>query len=186
MLERARIRNDVFDRLRAAYTIAGDNIFKSRLTDVIAAECPAASVYTQSETGQGIVGSQIPDFSTVVFLKIDVYVAAEDGWDDELDTLCEEIERAILNAPDFAREFSDIVSYSTTVQQEPDITPPVASATMTIGLGFRNDFPPLLEDSFKFADINVTYDGDPTEPANDNDEPVEVTVGLNREDMDDL
>lgn len=155
ILERTRLRKDVVARLKAANTAAGDNIFKSRATDIPLAQLPAISVYTLSEVGDG-VGNHTPQFNTNLTLQLDVVITAtEDDWDDVLDALCKEAVDTLLCNPEFVKEFSRVSSFSTSVQFKDGGDTPVAIATITIGLIYDSVFEPKIEDELQVVHLDV-------------------------------
>ncbi|MEH6477977.1 MAG: hypothetical protein V7727_19960 [Sneathiella sp.] len=159
MLERMRLRNDVIERLKAADTAVEDQVFRSRINPIPQKDCPAISVYTLSEIGSSDGAAHLPSFNVNLTLKLDVYVAASECWDDDLDDLCEQIEVALLQDPEFVKDFSEINSYSTNIQLSDGGELPVAIAAITIGLTYRNKFDPIIPDELKVTAIKTESDG---------------------------
>lgn len=164
MLERQRIRNDVMQRLLDANTAAGENVFRARVTPPDEDELPALCVYTPDERGASERGSQHPMFDTTLTLQVDALVMHADGYDDKLDALCEELEAALLQSPDFVSQFERIASYNTTTSFHDGGEVPVAAAIITIDLVFTNEFPPLVGDDLETTHIDV----DAIDPADPN------------------
>ena len=155
MLERLRLRNDVVARLLAANTDAGQNVYKDRIDQVPEDKCPSICVYTLDESGENETQGRQPIFKSEITLQIDIAVAAKSDWGVNLDTVCEQVEAALLQSPDFLAEFERVTSYRTRITQRPGGELVVAIASIQIGLIYSNIFAPTISDEFLSAGVVV-------------------------------
>ncbi len=155
MHERTRLRNDVVARLKAADTAAGTSVHKSRAASFQTDELPALSVFTLSQQGSN-GGHHIPAFDDEITLQIDVYVGTNTHWDDQLDSLCKQVEDALLKDPEFVKQFSTVSSLNTdmAVNDEGEIT--LGMALIKIGLKFISEYHPIIPDDLEGIDIQAT------------------------------
>lgn len=170
MLERARIRADALARLLAADTAAGEHVFASRVTPYLIKDLPALCVYTLSDRGTSGDAAQVPEFATITTLTVEARVAHEDGWDDALDSLCEEVEAALLEAGDFVGQFDRVAAFNTAVSFDDGGEHPLALAVMTFDLAYTMTYAPRVTDALEAvglrvdvidpaADPNISYPG---------------------------
>ncbi|WP_299377292.1 hypothetical protein [uncultured Kiloniella sp.] len=155
MHERTRLRNDVVTRLKAANTVAGDDVYKSRVVSFEKDELPALSIFTLEQQGSNS-GSHTPVFDDEITLQIDAYVATNDGWDDQLDIICEQVEDALLKDPEFVKQFSTIKSLSTNIAFSDEGETTIATAVIKIGLKFTSEYHPVITDDLEGIDVQVT------------------------------
>lgn len=164
MLERARIRQDAKARLEDANTAAGVRVFASRVTPYGHKELPALAVYTLSDRGTSGDAAQVPEFATVTTLTVEARVAHEEGWDDALDALCEQVEGALLEDAAFVAQFDKVAAFNTSVTFEDGGEHPLALAVMTFDLAYTVAYQPRVSDALEAVSIGV----DAIDPADPN------------------
>lgn len=154
MLERQKLRAQVLEILTGR-TNAEDKVTSGRITLWDADNLPAINIVTPQERNSGLAASHIPAFDTVLTLNIEISVAATDGWDNELDDICEQVEDLLLKNPDFLKGYSEIGSYTTNLSYEAGEMP-IATAVMAFDLNYKQSFEPILEDKpFKTAHVKL-------------------------------
>lgn len=154
MLERQKIRNQLKEILTGR-TQAGNNVTSNRFTTLGAEDLPAINIVIPIEHNTSNTANHIPAFDTILTLNIEISIAATAGWDDLLDTICEEIEDLTLKNLDFINGFAEISSYTTNLSYEAGQTP-IATAIMVFELAFNQTFNPIQYTTpFKIAYVNT-------------------------------
>ena len=103
MLFRNQVRDVAADLLKAANTIAGANVFKTRIQPVAKYEPPLLLVFSPHEKGNSLGPNNIPRFRSVLTLVIQAMVSStkDDACGDQLDELCEQAADALLTSSEF-------------------------------------------------------------------------------------
>ncbi|MEH6630166.1 MAG: hypothetical protein V7776_05045 [Halopseudomonas aestusnigri] len=141
--------------MKVANTAAGQNVFKSRVHSFEIEELPALTVFTLEQQGTG-GGYHIPAFDDEISLQIDAYIATNEGWDDQLDIICEQVEDGLLKDPEFVKQFSSISSLSTNIGFKDEGETNIATAIIKIGLKFDSLYHPIITHDLEGVDIQVT------------------------------
>jgi len=140
-MDRKGLRQAVIDDL-LNQTNAGDKVFRSKPTPVDGDKTPAITVYLNRSSGQ-IPGSQLVQFNVDHEIKVECYVAASADWDDELDTLIDQVEARL-----FASQDSRLIKLATITAYSIDLTfndggeVPIACGILTINAKVIECFDP--------------------------------------------
>lgn len=92
--QRKTIRDAAVDLLIDADTAAGENVFPNRETSLWESELPAVLVFVKDETAEPLDLAGTRSIRTLQ-LVIECKVKATPSVDDDLDTLCDEVEDAL-------------------------------------------------------------------------------------------
>lgn len=153
--ERRRIRDAFCARLKAPLTsgpgagyrtVAADRVFTSRTLRLFRKDLPAILIYARSEDA---VGDTVSDGSTAftvrnLRLAVEGIVEAEEGIDDRLDELAEQIETAIDGFDIPGLETARIDYAGTEIQVDTDAETPFGGVRLTYTVRYRRtrDIPP--------------------------------------------
>jgi hypothetical protein len=135
-------------------TLAGNNVFDSRIIAWDEKKLPAISVSTPSQNGNASLATQVPVFETVVTVEIEVTTVVNDrDWAEKLDNLCEQVENVLLRNINFTSNpdvnYSYIQSYNTNMKYYDGGELPIASAVIELSFNVnRIDFEPIILDDF--------------------------------------
>jgi hypothetical protein len=153
MLYRTKLRQLIIQLLKGN-TLAGDQVFDSRLVAWDENKLPAISVSTSSQNGNALHASQIPSFETIVTIQIEAVIAANTkDWAERLDNLCEQIEDALFRNVNFTSneqiKYSYIQNYNTNMKYYDGGEYPIASSEMELVFSInRIFFEPIVKDEF--------------------------------------
>jgi len=131
---RQRIRDAIAERLAAAETLAGPNVFTSRarpILEILQKREAVLSVYTADESSQRTKDGRLLDRTVVA--SIEAAAGGGDDLDDVLDRLAEQVEAAIDADPTLGNLLSDDMELTATTSE---IT---ARGNQQVG-AFRMDF----------------------------------------------
>lgn len=164
MHERKNIRDTVITILDGAVTEVGANVMRSRLIPVPDEKLPAILVSTPSDSGEGFQGNHIPQFKQDTVIAIDVLTKTKVDYDDELDSIAEQIETLLLQNPEWVELFSGIPAINNTTVFRDEGETPRASLRMEIHVQWHNVFEPTIGDDLD----EVFIETDPIDPYDTN------------------
>jgi hypothetical protein len=95
---RQQIR-EYFESQLSGLSTTGTNVFASRVYPLAAPKLPALLIYSQSESIEEHSFSGNRTQNRTLSVIVEGYVRGTSGFDDTLDTICKEVEVAILDAP---------------------------------------------------------------------------------------
>lgn len=96
----AHIRQLLRDDIKTAVTglaTTGNNVFQSRVNPLSAPKLPCLLIYTEDESIQYSTVSYPRTQQRSLSVKIEAYVKGVTNYDNNLDTICSEIEQALYN-----------------------------------------------------------------------------------------
>ena len=157
------------DALNPVYpiTLVEDRIYPNRPTPAFESELPCISVYTPSESSEPRDGEKLPKhYDRKLEVIIELLLQAEDGFDDSVDDICEQIENLLLyrwylKDPISEVETADnlVMKRSEIVFMGEDVKNIVAAARITLEVTYNQDvlFPSIPDD---FDSMKVDYNID--------------------------
>lgn len=158
-ITRKAIRNDAAARLVAAGTPAGSRVYGFRTTPVPEDKLPALLVYVANDNGENR-SIAVPVFRRVVELSAECIIAG--GTDEELgDTLedfADGVTGALLNDPEFVRQFEQIPSVRYEAVAVIDGARRMACGKLTFSLQFSAEYPPTLADAVNLSTVELSVD----------------------------
>ena len=135
---RQQIR-EYFETQLAGLTTTGANVYASRVYPLGGAKLPALLIYTQSESLEETAFSSKRVQTRELQVIVEGYIKAVANFDDSLDTICKEVEIAILDAPKLGglavnTELTNVeASYSGEAEQ------PVGTIRLTFAVQYRTE-----------------------------------------------
>ncbi len=156
-LTRKAIRADAVARLKAAATLAGNNVFKSRTSRFGDDVLPGLNVLTSEEQKRGL-GEGAPSFRAELTLAVEVLVAETDDADDTLDDLVDQVEAALMTDPEWVRAFERVVSVDSRMGIANDGDKRHASAVVAFRLQYTAIFDPVVPDDLTTLDADFDPD----------------------------
>lgn len=135
---RQQIREYVEGQL-TGLTTTGSNVFASRVYPMVASKLPGLLVYTSSETSSETAFSKARHQTRVLSLVVEGFVKAKSNYDDDLDTISEEVEAALLDDPLFGGLSVNVELQSTDVDLSGDADQPVGTVRLTFAVTYRTE-----------------------------------------------
>lgn len=168
MLDRTELRHQIYDILKGK-TKAKDNVFMCKITPWPETKLPGINITTPLQNGASNGARHIPFFNATITVQIDVVVSLMDNYDDEIDEICEQIEKLILCNPDLIRQYSGVSSYNTEINYSDKGEQPIIWASITINFELGNCFNPIIPDRLEEIQATVNDpDGTPQHKFNIN------------------
>lgn len=130
----AHARTQVRDAVLAAVTgltTAKRNAFASRVHPVNENEMPCVLVFTRDEPAELITMSPPRGQKRTVNVMVEGYVKHTEGYDDKLDKIAVEVEKALYNNPSLQAVVRDIFLVNTEINLVGDADKPVAVVSMS-------------------------------------------------------
>ncbi len=132
---RTQIRNQVVSDL-TGLTTTGNNVFASRMHRLASTDLPALLVYTLSEES-GVDSMSSPrGLFRELDLAVEAIVEDNDATDDDLDTICKEVEAA-LGASTLSGLAKDVFLSSTDIEFDGEKAKKYGSARMSWRIEYR-------------------------------------------------
>jgi hypothetical protein len=118
-------------------TTTGTRVYQSRVFPMSSGNLPGLIVYTKSESSE-LDGMTIPRPTyRSLSLVVEAYVKATADFDDEIDTISQEVEEALAADVTLGGLSRDVYLSSFEVDYSGDGEQPVAVATMTFTVNYR-------------------------------------------------
>ena len=95
---RQQIR-DYFESQLTGLSTTGSNVYATRVYPIASPQLPALLIYTQSESIEEYSFSGKRTQNRTLSVIVEGYVRGTSNFDNTLDTICKEVEVAILDAP---------------------------------------------------------------------------------------
>lgn len=159
--------------LKDANTLAADNVFSPGDRPTPKENMPALLVRCKHERKESMVRAQ-PNFTTTAFIRIDARLQATDEAEvqDNMDTLCDQIEQAILTNHDIIAVLQQISSVETQMDVSSESEFHVGQAVIEFGMEFyqsQEDYyapvnPPDLTEVRTNVDLTNIFDATATYP----------------------
>lgn len=160
MLYRANLRLIAVAALKSARTLAGQSVFSPRDWPTWSGNYPAILVQTPRERKESISKS-IPEFTTTVTMTV---IGRLDGTDEgrveaDLETLCEQIEQAILTNYDLVRLTQQFSSVDTRMEVTNEGEKHIGEVQMDFAMEFFEAFEPVIADPLEQVNVHVDLAG---------------------------
>lgn len=160
MLYRANLRRITVAALKSARTLAGQSVYSPRDWPDWSGNYPVIHVQTPRERKES-VGRQMPEFTTTVTMTV---IGRVDGTDEgrvesDLETLCEQIEQAILTNYDLVRLTQQFTSVDTRMEVTNEGEKHIGEVQMDFSMEFFEAFQPVIADSLTQVDVHVDLAG---------------------------
>jgi len=143
-------------------TDAGPRVYPSRTRPLNARLLPAIGVYVTDESADD--GQTRPrTYVRTATLAVDVIAQEDDSLDDTLDTICLQVEEALLVDPLLGGVCDDLVYRGTNVTLVParDSDPGKGAAMLTFDVEYRTEQPEPTLDDFRTAVVGWDLAPDP-------------------------
>lgn len=135
---RQQIR-EYFETQLTGIPIVGNNVFASRVDPLTRAKLPAIIIYTQSERSEDNSFSQRRTQVRTAEIAVEAYVRALTDFDDALDSISVEIEKAVLDDTTLGGLAVHCVLSSTEAQYSGESEQPVATIRLTFDVLYRTE-----------------------------------------------
>lgn len=135
---RQQIR-EYFETQLAGLTTTGANVYASRVYPLGGAKLPALLIYTQSESLEETSFSANRVQTRSLEVVIEGYVRAISNFDDSLDTICKEVEVAILDAPKLGGLAINTTLDNVEAMYSGDGEQPIATIRLTFAVQYRTE-----------------------------------------------
>jgi hypothetical protein len=113
-------------------TTTAARVFQARVYPLATADLPGLAIYTNSETSEEAeVGGAARLLMRTLEIKIDGYSRKTSGLDDELDTICSEVEVAIMDDSTVQELVGNIYLSETSISFANEGDRPIGCASMT-------------------------------------------------------
>jgi hypothetical protein len=113
-------------------TTTAARVFQARVYPLATADLPGLAIYTNSETSEDAeVGGASRLLMRTLEIKIDGYSRKTSGLDDELDTICAEVEVAIMDNSTVQELVGNIYLSETSISFANEGDRPIGCASMT-------------------------------------------------------
>ena len=152
MSERKDIRDGIISRL-TGNTIAGTNVFNSRVYPIVTSEQPALNVYVVKED---MVFHTQRGFAATLIVAVDCSVQDNTTWQDTLDTLIDEVQTTLLTDSTFITLtglLKDVGLNQMIYNGEGEAI--LGLATITFECEYVKDFEPTITDTLEGVDTKV-------------------------------
>lgn len=153
-------RERVVEILKAAGTIAGDEVFDWRTDRFWSDATPAFNVLTPDENGQNEDRGGAPSFRTELTIVVELVVAQNENAGRQLDLGVRQAKAALFTNAEFTRLFSKIDSVVVSSSITNDTEKRTISASISIGVQYDQTFDPLVPDDLAvlFADWDPDHE----------------------------
>jgi hypothetical protein len=156
MLYRANLRQIAVAALKSARTLAGQSVFSPRDWPDWSGNYPVIHVQTLRERKES-VGRQMPEFTTTVTMTV---IGRLDGTDEgrveeQLETLCEQIEQAILTNHDLVQLTQQFSSVDTRMEVTNEGEKHIGEVQMDFAMEFFEAFQPVFPDPIEQVNVHV-------------------------------
>jgi hypothetical protein len=184
MIFRQVLRDGVIAMLKAANTIAGDQVRREQAVPTPDTALPLLAVYVPLEHKTKLSEGGAPLFSAALTLHVEARVgnADQDQAATDLDTLVDQAQIAILCNPDFMRSRPEWpIEYVTemVVRTEIDGTGQtyIGKGLVSLTITYRDEYPPTLPDDLQRIVMQVQPNAK-SKPAPDQPAPIEPEISL--------
>jgi hypothetical protein len=136
----AHARDQIRDAVLAAVTglaTTKKNVFASRVHPVTDAELPCLLVFTRSESSEPTTLHKPRRFKRMLTVMVEGYVKMNAGYDDRLDKIAVEVEKAIYNNTSLNALLRDIFLAETEIKLAGDGEMPVAVVSMSFSANYH-------------------------------------------------
>jgi hypothetical protein len=160
MLYRANLRTIAVDALKSAGTMARQSVFSPRDWPTFSGNYPAILVQTPRERKESI-GRGMPQFTVTATMSV---IGRLDGTDAEyvetqLETLCEQIEQAILTNYDLVRLTQQFSAVDTRMEVSCEGEKHIGEVQMDFSMEFYQAFEPVIANALTEVDVHVDLAG---------------------------
>ena len=132
---RQQIREQVGTTL-TGLTTTGSNVFQSRVYPLENTNLPCLLIYTKTESSEPVdIGTNRP-MQRELSLAVECYVKATSNFDDTIDTIAEEVEKAISADPTLSSKAKDTYLASTDIDFTAEGEKPLAFMTLTFNVEY--------------------------------------------------
>lgn len=135
----AHIRKLIRDNLvttLTGLTTTGTKVYQTRVYPISAASLPGLAIYTKSESSEYVSIAAPRTVQHLLVALVEVYVQANSGYDNTLDTIASEIETALysdVTRGGYAKD-TRITEFDSEFSGDPD--QPVAFASLTVEIDY--------------------------------------------------
>jgi hypothetical protein len=113
-------------------TTTGARVYQARVYPLATADLPGLAIYTNAETSEeDEIGGASRLLMRTLEIKIDGYSRRTSGLDDELDTICAEVEVAIMDDSTVQGLVSNLFISETSISFANEGDRPIGCASMT-------------------------------------------------------
>ena len=159
-MKRADLRKIAVDALREYPTLARERVYSPGAMPGWDGLYPMIRVTTPLERKQSDGPNGAPSFTTTISLLVEGTVAAldQDQALVDVETLCEQIERALINFTPLMRQLQQIAFVETRTETAIEGKIPLGKLTMVLGLETHEsdeDFAPIVSDPLCAIDLKV-------------------------------
>jgi hypothetical protein len=160
MLRRANLRLIAVAALKSARTLAGQSVFSPRDWPTWSGNYPAILVQTPRERKESVARG-MPQFTTTVTMTV---IGRVDGTDEgrveaDLESLCEQIEQAILTNHDLVQLTQQFSSVDTRMEVTNEGEKHIGEVQMDFAMEFFEAFQPVISDSLEQVDVHLDLAG---------------------------
>ena len=127
---RQQIREQVGTTL-TGLTTTGSNVFQSRVYPLENTNLPCLLIYTKTESSEPIDIGTNRTMQRELSLAVECYVKATSNFDDTIDTIAEEVDKAISADPTQSSKAKDTYLASTDIDFNAEGEKPLAFMTLT-------------------------------------------------------
>lgn len=128
---------EYFETQLAGLTTTGVNVYASRVYPLGGSKLPALLIYTQSESLEETSFSADRVQTRLLEVVVEGYVRAISSFDDALDTICKEVEVAILDAPKLGGLAINTTLNNVEAMYSGDGEQPIATIRLTFAVQYR-------------------------------------------------
>ena len=157
MLERREIREFVLKKLESCEDlrkfVSVKNIVDGKVSPFSAAQLPGINIVTPTQNGNA-KSINIPVFSNLLKLNIEIYVEAMNGWVNKADDIAEIIENCLLCDCEFTQKTQ--ISNFDVEYQLLEGAKPIVVEILSMTLEFGKTYNPIVNDNLD--NINVSVD----------------------------
>lgn len=148
MLTRAHLRQRAVAALKAAHTLAGQRVFSPRDWPTWHNDYPVLLVQTPRERKESVARG-VPQFTTICHLAVTARVeaASAEAAEADLETLCGQIEAALLTDYELISHLQQIASVETRLEVTAETRSHIGEAQLDFGLEFYEVFDPITPSS---------------------------------------
>ena len=132
---RQQIREQVGTTL-TGLTTTGSNVFQSRVYPLENTNLPCLLIYTKTESSEPIDIGTNRTMQRELSLAVECYVKATSNFDDTIDTIAEEVEKAISADPTLGSKAKDTYLASTDIDFNAEGEKPLAFMTLTFNVEY--------------------------------------------------
>lgn len=131
MHKRQAVRAAIVSAITGLAT-TGNNVFVSRVYPIDKKSLPGICVFTRREDSAAVTVNPPRTYERELTVSAEIYVRAVEGYDNQIDTICAEIESALYNAGDLNGLVLDLQVVGADVNYQDGAEQPLASCDLEI------------------------------------------------------